>query len=110
MSSVLASVHRYIVPLHTSIHPYIPFTPLDIFGAIRLSQIISWISTGTLGNEPSSEATRPQTKGIKTRPLTQPGALQECLGILMVLFGGETFLGETSSIERKITTSEVDVG
>lgn len=100
MTSFLASVHPYLTPLHTAIHPRIPFAPLDIYGAIRLSQVVEWVATGVLS--PSAESDQPsaksETKRVGKGKPQRAGVLQECMGLLVVLFGGETFLCKSLAV------------
>jgi hypothetical protein len=104
MTSFLASVHPYLTPLHTAIHPRIPFAPLDIYGAIRLSQVIEWIATGVLSpsDDPNQPPAKSETKRVGKGKPQRAGVLQECMGLLVVLFGGETFLCECSACLRSL--------
>lgn len=98
MVSGLEIAHSYITPLHTSVHDYIPFAPLDIYGAIRLSQIIYWASTGVLDPDMPVDVAANTGKAKRMAKIirrSRPNALQECMGLMIVLFGGETFLGKS---------------
>lgn len=104
--SYLTSIHDVLVPaLLSPIHPYLPFGPIDIIGAMRLSSVVDWMARGIFDPPPplaqeSSEAVKLLEKGdsrsalrLLERRKERAGALQECFGILVVVFGGETFLG-----------------
>lgn len=90
---ILASVYPYLIPPYTPLGHYLPWAPLDIYGAIRLSQIVYWVSKGAVGTESRESDSTCSKSGNKAQVLHRPGVLQECFGILIVLFGGETFLG-----------------
>lgn len=94
--TVLAAMTPHIQLLCYPVHSHFPFGVLDIFGAIRLSQIIDWIARGVFDAPtamPSDGVDRNRQKH-RTVPIKRAAILQECLGLLLVLFGGETFLGE----------------
>jgi len=55
-----------------------PLGVLDLYGAHRLSVVVNWIATDNGKRSAKARAS----------------ALQEVVGILIVLFGGETFLCE----------------
>ncbi|BEI92579.1 uncharacterized protein CcaverHIS019_0502070 [Cutaneotrichosporon cavernicola] len=69
----IAPVYGNVPALLAPLHPYAPVGALDIFGAARLSMGINWVASDTKGR---SRAT----------------FLQEALGMLVIVFGGETFL------------------
>ena len=70
-------IPRVTQPLHAAF----PFPLIDIFGAMRLSSVVNWIATGAL--DP------PASKRVNQ---TRASLLQEMLGLMVVVFGGETFL------------------
>lgn len=68
----------YLPALLTPVHGlFCPIGVLDVYGAIRLSVAVNWIASDTKGKPRAS-------------------ALQELFGIMVVLYGGETFIGEWS--------------
>lgn len=89
MSSLVHWVYQVQQYLSTTtVHPdYFPFAWLDVLGAVRLSIFVDQFSR--------------QRNGVKTNEL---GAgkrgtwLQECCGMLVLMFGGETLLCECSPI------------
>ena len=104
----LTTLHAYIPPLLTPPHRFVPFGPIDIFGAMRLSSVVNWIASGAF-DEPTSSTPSADTmneKGTGKRKKTvekskgRPGLLQELLGIMVVVFGGETFLCESHHMEN----------
>lgn len=100
--STLQSLHGYIPGLLTPTHPYIPFGLIDLYGASRLSCVIEWIASGVF--DPPSPSSTTEKKGAKA---VKPRAtlLQELFGLMVVLFGGETFLGEHYSFHHDIMLS-----
>lgn len=74
-AEALAPLFGYVPPLLAPVHWLCPVGILDIYSAHRLSVVVNWIASDTKGKARAS-------------------ALQEVVGILVVLFGGETFLGE----------------
>lgn len=70
----MAPVYGHVPSLLAPMHPYAPVGVLDLFGAARLSMGVNWIASDTKG-------------------LPRASFLQEALGMLVVVFGGETFLG-----------------
>jgi hypothetical protein len=72
----LAPAYAYIPPLLAPRWPFLVGV-LDLYSAHRLSVVVNWIATEN-GQNRAKRAT----------------ALQEIMGILVVLFGGETFLCE----------------
>lgn len=71
----IAPVYGHVPALLAPLHPYAPVGLLDVFGAARLSMGVNWVASDTKGKPRAS-------------------FLQEALGILVVVFGGETFLCE----------------
>lgn len=71
----IAPVYGHVPTLLAPLHPYAPVGLIDVFGAARLSMGVNWVASDTKGKPRAS-------------------FLQEALGILIVVFGGETFLGE----------------
>jgi hypothetical protein len=68
-----APVYGHVPALLAPLHPYAPVGALDVFGAARLSMGVNWVASDTKGRPRASY-------------------LQEALGMLIVVFGGETFL------------------
>lgn len=95
----ISSLQAALQPVLTPIHPqYLPFPLVDLYGAMRLSSVVNWMATGAF--DPPSPATNKSEKGKKGKALgvnkERATALQEVFGILVVVFGGETFLGTNS--------------
>jgi len=99
----LTRLHAFVPALLAPTHAYLPFGLIDIYGAARLSLIINWIATG--GFEPEEKVVA-EGKGVvvdekgreavvKTKVKRNRGSLlQELFGLMVVVFGGETFLCE----------------
>ncbi|GMK55945.1 hypothetical protein CspeluHIS016_0210010 [Cutaneotrichosporon spelunceum] len=77
-AEAIAPVYGYVPAFLAPLHPYAPVGALDIFGAARLSMGVNWVAADTNG--------RPRVT-----------FLQEALGILVIVFGGETFLSLCTS-------------
>lgn len=85
---------------------YLPYGPLDVYGALRLSQIVIWIASGAFDApvnaqvESGEKIKRKKKKKVTTATRASPGTervvLRELFGLMIVVFGGETFLGESS--------------
>ncbi|WRT64696.1 uncharacterized protein IL334_001630 [Kwoniella shivajii] len=88
--SSLAALHQGLLPILTPIHPSFPFAIIDLIGAMRLSSVINWIASGVFDPLP---LTTP-SKGRKKYGATKERATlwQELVGLMIVVFGGETFL------------------
>lgn len=70
----LAALYSYVPAVTTPLHSlWLPVGLLDLYGAIRLSMAVNWIAGDTKGKPRAS-------------------ALQEVIGILIIVFGGDTFL------------------
>jgi hypothetical protein len=99
LPKTLAAAHSYLPPLLGPIHPYFPFAPVDVFGAMRLSSVVDWMAGGAfdapaavvVANGADEKSGSKRVKKVETR--ARASVLQECFGILVVVFGGETFLG-----------------
>ncbi|KAK8847466.1 hypothetical protein IAR55_005324 [Kwoniella newhampshirensis] len=96
MTSILSAINACLPSILTPVHPAVPYPILDLFGAMRLSSVVDWMARGVF-DEPSPPATpskEKSKKGGKTsvKKKERASALQECIGILVVVFGGETFL------------------
>ncbi|KIR68776.1 hypothetical protein I314_01201 [Cryptococcus bacillisporus CA1873] len=91
----ISSLQAALQPVLTPIHPrYLPFPLVDLYGAMRLSSVANWMATGAF--DPPSPATNKSGKGKKGKAMgakkERATVLQEVFGILVVVFGGETFL------------------
>jgi hypothetical protein len=83
-----AYTHSQLTLFTTHVHPtYFPIAWLDLLGAIRLSYFVDLIVREANGIKQGGES----AKGRR------PTFAQEAAGILMLIFGGETFLGESRS-------------
>jgi hypothetical protein len=91
MSMTLARIHRHVPPLLAPIHPLLPYGLIDIVGAMRLSFVVNWMASGVF--DVSKDTTRKGGR-IKNLPRLRATLLQELAGIMIVVFGGETFLCE----------------
>lgn len=92
----LSQLSAYVPPLLTPMHPALPFPILDLFGAMRLSSVVNWFATGAF-DAPPAKAVENGEKGTPSKRVRAPQRrratlLQECFGILVIVFGGETFL------------------
>jgi hypothetical protein len=90
----LSHIHTYLPHLLAPTHPYLPFGLIDLFGAARLSLIIDWIASGVFDPPAPEHEVRSKTKKkkIATKTRSRATLLQELFGLMVVLFGGETFL------------------
>lgn len=99
MAVSISSLQAVLQSVLTPIHPqYFPFPLLDLYGAMRLSNVVDWMARGVF-DQPSPTANNAE-KGKKAKALDvnkeRATVLQEVFGILVVVFGGETFLGTSS--------------
>jgi hypothetical protein len=84
----------YLPTLLTPIHPNFPFAPLDVIGAMRLSSVVNWIAGGVF--EPAvvvevDKKGKTVTRAVK--PRVRATLVRELTGLMIVVFGPETFLG-----------------
>ncbi|WVR04686.1 hypothetical protein IAU60_001697 [Kwoniella sp. DSM 27419] len=94
--TALTTMDTHLKPLFAPIHPAFPFGIIDLVGAMRLSSVIEWMATGVF--DPPTPTT-PSGKGKKiaqAKRAPRASLLQELLGLLVVVFGGETFLAMCS--------------
>jgi hypothetical protein len=88
----------YISALLEPVHPNFPFAPIDIFGAMRLSSVVNWMASGAF--DPPAAVVLNEKTGKKVvsavRPRARPPLLRELAGLLIVVFGPETFLAAFS--------------
>nr|XP_031860573.1 uncharacterized protein CI109_003904 [Kwoniella shandongensis]KAA5527645.1 hypothetical protein CI109_003904 [Kwoniella shandongensis] len=96
MTSALSTVNAYLPKVLTPIHPAFPYPIIDLFGAMRLSSVVDWMARGVFDSPlpPDTPTKDKSRKGGKLmiKKKERASALQECIGILVVVFGGETFL------------------
>ncbi|WWC68042.1 uncharacterized protein I206_101961 [Kwoniella pini CBS 10737] len=85
----LTSLHNSLSPLLTPAHPSFPFAPIDVIGAMRLSSVINWIATGVF--DPPSTPSNKGKRSVATKK-ARASIWQELAGLMIVVFGGETFL------------------
>jgi len=93
-STYLTPYIPYLSPLLEPIHPNFPFAPIDLFGAMRLSSVVNWMASGAFDPPATVEVNEKGKKVasvIKARK--RPPLLRELMGLLIVVFGPETFLG-----------------
>jgi hypothetical protein len=90
MPGALLQVHSVIPRLLAPTHRYLPYGVIDLYGASRLSLIIDWVASGAFDSPTPKEKGKKKAKNIKERATL----LQELFGLMVVVFGGETFLGE----------------
>jgi hypothetical protein len=97
MSGLISQVADWQQYLATTlVHPtLLPFPILDVLGAMRLSMVVDQISRAAASTGPGG-AKRVRSTG-----------LQEAFGILVVVFGGETFLGKETAYANLSLTSEL---
>jgi hypothetical protein len=81
MATTLKALRTHAPRLTTPLHTLIPFPIIDVFGAMRLSSVVNWMATGAF--DP------PSANGVKK---ARASLLQELFGLMVVVFGGETFL------------------
>lgn len=86
-STYLTPYVPYLSPLLAPIHPNFPFAPIDVFGAMRLSSVVNWMASGAF--DPPVGINEKGTSAARKRP----PLLRELLGLMIVVFGAETFLG-----------------
>lgn len=84
----------YLPTLLSPIHPNFPFAPLDVVGAMRLSSVVNWVAGGASEpavvvevNEKGKTVTRP------VKPKARATLARELAGLMIIVFGPETFLG-----------------
>jgi len=95
----LAQLNGYLPRFLAPTHAWLPFGALDLLGAARLSMVINWIASGAF--DPPPPANEKRKKGPKPRA----SILQELFGLMVVLFGGETFLCEPCPVWNISRTS-----
>ena len=83
MTVLPSALQSYAFRLTSPVHPSFPFPLIDIFGAMRLSSVVNWMAGGAL--DPPSV-----NKGSGKR--SRPSLLQELFALMVIVFGGETFL------------------
>ncbi|WVW78383.1 hypothetical protein I302_100337 [Kwoniella bestiolae CBS 10118] len=99
----LNSLHDALSPLLSPVHPSFPFAPIDVVGAMRLSSVINWIATGVFDPQPVG-------KGKKGTKKDRASIWQELAGLMIVVFGGETFLAMcTGSTPSWLVTPNIAV-
>ncbi len=86
-ASLISGVRGVQTALFTTpVYPvWLPFSWLDVLGALRLTYFIDLIAR--------------QANGIKAGEVgsqKRPTFVAEALGLMVILFGGETFLGGSS--------------
>ena len=95
--AALDTVGTLVTPLLQPVHPYFPIAALDLFGAMRLSSVVDWFARGVFDPPTPAPVANgekvPTAQPISKRP--RPSLLQEIVGILIIVFGPETFLCET---------------
>ena len=93
LPATLRESYTYLPPLLAPGHPFFPFGLVDVVGAMRLSMIVNWIASGAF-DPPSDNSKSSQKKGKGARKPKKARAplLQELAGLMVVVFGGETFL------------------
>ncbi|ODO08691.1 hypothetical protein L198_00424 [Cryptococcus wingfieldii CBS 7118] len=99
MDASIAVAHATLQPLLAPVHPlYCPFPLIDLYGAMRLSSVVNWIASGAFGPpaSPPKGAKGKRGKG-QVAKRARPSALQEVAGIMVVVFGGETFLAMSTN-------------
>jgi len=89
-STYLTPYVPYLSPLLEPIHPNFPFAPIDVFGAMRLSSVVNWMASGAFDPPVVIETNEKGKKAVERR---RPPLLRELLGLMIVVFGAETFLG-----------------
>ncbi|RXK36296.1 hypothetical protein M231_06432 [Tremella mesenterica] len=89
--SILNTLDSYVRSLAQPIHPYFPIAPLDIFGAMRLSSVVDWYARGVFDDHLNDGEKTIQSS--KRKQNSRASLLQELTGIMVIVFGGETFLG-----------------
>lgn len=95
--TTLQRLYGYVPAVLAPTHPYLPYGLLDLYGAHRLSCVIDWIASGVF-DPPASED---QEKGAHNTKKERATLLQELFGLMVVVFGGETFLGKLALPARR---------
>ena len=92
MASPLSSLSAHVPSLTSPLHHHLPIPLIDVYGAMRLSSIVNWMASGAF--DPPGHTSGPRAKHeVKPRA----SLLQELFGLMVVVFGGETFLCGLSS-------------
>ncbi|WVF69730.1 hypothetical protein IAT40_004509 [Kwoniella sp. CBS 6097] len=91
MASTLTTLHTQLRPLFAPIHPAFPFPPIDLIGAMRLSSVVEWMATGVF-DPPAPSTPSKGKKGGNSTKKERASIWQELVGLMVVVFGGETFL------------------
>lgn len=88
----------YVTPYLAPIHPNFPFAPLDVIGAMRLSSVINWIASGVFDPPQTTQINEKGGKSVAVavKPRTRATLLRELTGLMIIIFGPETFLGMVS--------------
>ncbi|WWC59550.1 uncharacterized protein I303_102106 [Kwoniella dejecticola CBS 10117] len=87
----LTALHNRLSPILSPAHPSFPFAPIDIIGAMRLSSVINWIATGAF-DPPSTPSSKNKKGSSVVTKKARASIWQELAGLMIVVFGGETFL------------------
>jgi hypothetical protein len=90
-STYLSPYVPYLSPLLEPIHPNFPFAPIDIFGAMRLSSVVNWMASGAF-DPPAVVELNEKGKKVAVKERKRPPLLRELMGLMIVVFGPETFL------------------
>ncbi|WVQ98124.1 hypothetical protein IAU59_005246 [Kwoniella sp. CBS 9459] len=104
MASTLSLLNSQLRPLFTPIHPAFPFPPIDLIGAMRLSSVVEWMATGVF-DPPAPTTPVKGKKGGKGVNAARASIWQELLGLMVVVFGGETFLAACTGATPSWLTS-----
>ena len=98
-STLVTPYTGYLPTLLTPIHPNFPFAPLDVIGAMRLSSIVNWIAGGAF-DEPDEVEVNEKGKKVSqvVKPRVRATLLRELTGLMIVVFGPETFLGMVTGV------------
>lgn len=106
----LSRMASYLPNLTAPIHPYFPFGLLDLIGAMRLSSVVNWMASGVFDEPAPTDSTiqHPEVSGpvssekktgkkknaVKAIAKGRATLLQELFGLMVVVFGPETFLSK----------------
>ncbi|OCF45818.1 hypothetical protein I317_00306 [Kwoniella heveanensis CBS 569] len=97
MASTLTNLNAQLRPIFTPIHPSFPFPLIDLFGAMRLSSVVEWMATGVF-DPPTAATPSKGKKGGKVVKKERASVWQELVGLMVVVFGGETFLAACTGV------------
>nr|ODN93718.1 hypothetical protein L204_04902 [Cryptococcus depauperatus CBS 7855] len=92
MSFSTKAIQTTLQPILTPVHSSFPFPLIDVYVAMRLSLIADWMARGVFDPPSLVVGVKEKHKSKDRNGKRRAGVLQEVVGIMVVVFGGETFL------------------